>query len=163
MPDPSCAKLCQWWDSNILKVTVFSQLLSLLYGISNLLLPRASYSIFFFLFSLFLFFLHFSLILSFLLFSFSFFLKVRIKAFLSPLFSSPKTKYAEHVLITEHRLIVLIFHSRELGSFSSSALLLSKECEKSFLESLVSGQGFLASAWNKTSILKCSIYFLPRK
>ncbi|KAI1237352.1 hypothetical protein IHE44_0014617, partial [Lamprotornis superbus] len=45
---------------------------------------------------------------------------------LSPFFSSPKTKYAKHVLITEHRLVVLIFHSRELGSFCSSALLLNE-------------------------------------
>lgn len=86
---------------------------------------------------------------------------MRLKTLSSPLFSSPKAKHAKPVLITEHSLIVLIFHSRELGSFSSPALLLSKECEKSFLESLGSGQEFLASAWNKTSILKSSSYFLP--
>lgn len=119
MPDPSCAKLSQWWVSNILKVTVFSQLLSLLYGISNLLLPRVNVLFHFFKITLF-----FSLSLLYF-----FFFKQELKHFSLLSFHLPKPNMPsmKHVLMTEHRLTVLIFHSRELGSFSSSALLLSKE------------------------------------
>lgn len=69
---------------------------------------------------------------------------MRIKALFSPLLSSFQNQMCQpcpHHSAQTHRAGISLWGA---WKFSSSALLLSRKCEKSFLKSLASGQGFVA-------------------